>query len=74
MKLFLILLLSVGLFAETINVKDSRINLDFKILCINGNQYLYLVGSNSNPTQMFKKLKYSNVSIPIECNGYEDEK
>lgn len=84
---FLITIISLGLFAtepkiqfenrvlETINVKDDRyINLDFKILCLNGYQYLYRVGSGDNASQMFYRDKKLNQSLPIECNGFEENK
>ena len=83
MRLLFLCLLSVSLFAdklkftdenkvvETFNITDKNIYLDFKILCIKGNQYLYLVGSNANPTQMFKKIGIN--STPLECNGFEDK-
>lgn len=84
MKLLFLCLLSISLFGdklkfndgnkvvETINITDKNIYLDFKILCIKGNQYLYLVGSNANPTQMFKR-RGTGDTIPLECNEYEDK-
>lgn len=87
MKIFFLIITSLSLFAseqklkfenkvlETINVKDDRfINLDFKILCLNGYQYLYRVGSGDNASQMFYRDKKLNQSLPIECNGFEEIK
>ena len=60
---------------ETITIKDKNLYLDFKILCINGYQYLYVFGSLS-AEQMFSTDKKSKQSVPISCNGFEgsDEK
>lgn len=57
---------------ETITIKEKNLKLDFKILCINGYQYLYRFGSGDNPVQMFSKDKKSRQSVPISCNGFED--
>ena len=88
MKIFFLitsLSLSISLFAsepklkfenkvtENIVVKINRVSFDFNILCLNGYQYLYSPGSAGNPTQMFHKDKKSKQSVPISCNGYEDE-
>lgn len=56
---------------ETITFKEGKLEIDFKILCINGYQYLYRFGSGA-PIQMFSTDKKSRQSVPIGCNGFED--
>ena len=58
---------------ETINIKENNLKLDFKIICLKGYQYLYLASSGDNPTQMFSKDRKSKQSVPVSCNGFEDE-
>ena len=57
----------------TINIKENNLKLDFKIICLKGYQYLYLASSGDNPTQMFSKDRKSKQSVPVSCNGFEDE-
>lgn len=81
MKLILLCLLSISLFAdklefpskvkETIAIQVSQTKIiSFKILCINGYQYLYIAESQTT-TQMFEKIGIN--SSPIKCNGFEDK-
>ena len=58
---------------ETINITENNLKLDFKIICLQGYQYLYLASSGDNPTQMFSKDRKSKQSVPVSCNGFEDE-
>ena len=85
MRIFFLIITSLSLFAsepklkfenkviDTIYVNDGRnFTVDFKILCLNGYQYLYRVSGDTN--QMFYRDKKLNQSFPIECNGYEENK
>ena len=94
MKLIIILsLIALNLCAESklkfenkiveeISIQDSqRSFLHFKVLCLNGYQYLYVDSAKStgvvgSTTQMFYTPKGPGKQTPqpLKCNGYEETK
>ena len=66
---------------EEIAIQDSRRSfINFKVLCINGYQFLYTLDGkgDGSTTQMFYSPKTTNPnnsakpSTPLKCNGYEE--
>lgn len=66
---------------EEIAIQDTRRSfINFKIICINGYQFLYTMDSkgDGSTTQMFYSPKGGNPNIstkpstPLKCNGFEE--
>ena len=62
---------------ENIEIKDnigfSPRTINFKVLCIDGYQYLVTDNnSTTNTVQMFYRPKNTRDSVPIRCNGFEE--
>ena len=62
---------------ENISIKDnigfSTRTINFKVLCIDGYQYLFTDNnSTTNTVQMFYRPKNTRDSVPIRCNGFEE--
>lgn len=55
------------------NIEFSPRTINFKVLCIDGYQYLVTDNnSTTNTVQMFYRPKNTRDSVPIRCNGYEE--
>lgn len=62
---------------ENIEIKDnigfSPRTINFKVLCVDGYQYLVTDNnSTTNTVQMFYRPKNTRDSVPIRCNGFEE--
>jgi len=61
---------------DYISIKDSigfsPRTINFKVLCIDGYQYLLTEGSSSAIVQMFYRPKNTRDSVPVKCNGFEE--
>lgn len=62
---------------ENISIKDnigfSPRTINFKVLCVDGYQYLVTDNnSTTNTVQMFYRPKNTRDSVPIRCNGFEE--